>query len=254
MNRPDDPDRDLTRPIDPPPAPSSPPPSPPPPPPSAPAAPRTDPSARPPSFEQDPTVVSGWAEPGEHAHAVTPSGEGAPRSRGRRFRRGFVIWLVGAVVGFAAAFVVVALGTGDPTDGELAAEQRIAELEAELEQRDAQLADLEAQLAEAEAAAGAREEDIEAQRRALDERTEVLDEWAQTLAVREADVAEREAELAARQGQLEELRRQVEDASDVELPEVDLPDLDLPELPDVDDGLVDTIVERVLEQLREWFG
>jgi hypothetical protein len=111
--------------------------------------------------------------------------------------------LLGAVLGFALAFLVVALATGgDDTDADLVATQeQVDALEAELEARDATIADLEAQLAEAEAAAGERDEDIEAQRQALDDRSQSLDDREAALDARQDALDEREAAIVEREEQ-----------------------------------------------------
>ncbi len=157
-----------------------------------------------------------------------------PRRRGRLF----LLWLFGLVLGFVLAFVVIALATDDDAPvADADAQERIEALEAELEQRDAQISDLEARLTEAEAAAGDRDEDIEQQRQALEEQSEVLAEWQELLAQREADLDDREAALAERERALDE--------------QEDEPGIDLPE---IDDETVDGIVDRVLEQIRDWFN
>lgn len=154
-------------------------------------------------------------------------------SRGRTF----VIGLIGAVIGFAAAFVVVALFTpGTETD---VSDEQLAAMEAQLEDRDAQIADLEARVADAEALAGGREQDLDAQQRALDERAAALQEWSDALSDREAAVARREAAVAERE------------SSTDDSPPADNDGLDLPSL---DDEAVDTIVQRVLDGLRNLFN
>lgn len=167
-----------------------------------------------------------------------------PRSRAREA----MIGLGGALLGFVLAFVVVALGTsGDAPadDGQLAAAQeRIETLEAELAQRDAAVADLEAQrdeletrLAEAEVAAGEGAADVEAQRQALDERAAALDERAAAIEEREAALDQREAELG-----------DTPPADPAEPGEGLFPGDGLPEL---DGETADTIVDRIIEELRD---
>lgn len=173
----------------------------------------------------------------------------------RRWGKGAALVLLGIVLGFVAAFVVVALGTEDasPTAGPSeAAMQRIQALEAEVAERDATITDLEAQLEEAGAEAGQADEAIAAQREALDSRAEELDarasalnEREQALADRERAVEEREQQLAAREQELEE-----GGPSDGEEPSDEGGGLDLPEL---DDEQVEGIVDRVLDRIRELF-
>ena len=169
--------------------------------------------------------------------------EAEPPSQARRWLFG----LLGALLGFMLAFLVIAISTDDEGDGaELAGQERIEALETELAERDAQMEALQARLDEAEAAAGERDEDLEAQRQALDERAGALDE-------RSAALDEREAALDERETAIEERERDVTEPSPGGEPADpapgDGPPLD-DVLPDVDEQTVENIVERVLDRLR----
>ena len=176
-----------------------------------------------------------WQRERGAADPVQPPGR-PPRRRGRDIG----MWVFGAVIGFVVAFLVVALGTDEAADGDAAAASRIEALEADLDDRDAQIEELEARLAEAEAAAGDRAEDVQAQRDALDERAVALDGRAEALAEREEALDQRESDLADREAAVDE-------------PPAD-DDADNGGLPDIDSDDVDTVVDRVLEQLRDLFG
>lgn len=219
--------------------------------------------------EREPRILAyeqeTWEEepPAQPTAAAGPQGpddeEVEPRSKGREA----IIGLAGAIIGFILAFVVVALGTGgSPDDGQAtAAEERIAALEEELGERDAQLAEREAELAErdaaiteletrvadAEAAAGEGAAALESQRQALDQRAAALDERAAALDARETALEEREAEL----GQAPP--PDPGDAPAGEEPGAEQPgDGILPDdLPQIDGETAETIVERVIERIRE---
>jgi septal ring factor EnvC (AmiA/AmiB activator) len=209
-----------------------------------------------PTLRLDPTLGAGT--PGASPPGASPPGgpaarrdepdhtrSGAPRRRPpRRTGRDLLIGASAAIFGFLLAFVLVALGTSDPApDGELAAAQeRIRTLEAEVGERDARVGDLEARLAEAEAAAGDRAADVEAQRRALDDRAASLDERARNLDAREAALEERERAVAERE-------RRVAEAEG----EPPTGDPAPPGVPSIDEEAARSIVERVLEQIREVF-
>ncbi|MEX2550179.1 MAG: hypothetical protein WD638_08120 [Nitriliruptoraceae bacterium] len=206
---------------------------------------------------QDPTEVLGSVPPAgeDPAPPAAPGEDGEEEPPHNRLRE-IAIGLGGAVLGFALAFVIVALSTSG--EDELPADAGAAELEeaqATIDERDARVAELEAQLAEAEAAAGDRDEDLVAQREALDDRSTALDEREQALDEREAAVAAREAEVAAREEAVEQAE-QDSDAGEVDGGETDDGDdgdggIDLP---DVDDEEVSNAIERLLEQIRGLFG
>lgn len=245
MTNPEHPDPDPTRRIDPPDEPTQ----------SArptPGASDAEPTRRLDTPAQERTAWEGEAHPRPAGGDVTQTYDQTydeagppPDVPGRRRRHGFLWWLFGLVLGFVLAFLVVALATDDRPATDEAAQAQLEAMEAELEERDAQIAELEARLAEAEAAAGDRDADVEAQRQALDERAAALEEWQQALAEREAAIDEREAAVAERE-------REVEQRED-EQPE-QTEDSDGIELPDIDDEVVDNIVQRILDQLRDLFN
>ncbi len=179
-----------------------------------------------------------------------PPGEGDPHEQGldddeppKRPGRDTAFALGGLIVGVIIAFIVIALGSGDPVDEPAAPDEeleaRVEALEAELEERDAQISDLEAQLAEAEAAAGERDEDIAAQQEALDERATGLDQRAEQLDQREAALDEREAALEEREAEADE---PADDPDDPDDPTDEL----------VEDA--ETIIDEILERIRGLFG
>jgi hypothetical protein len=184
---------------------------------------------------------------------VAPEADQRPR-RGRDV----ALVLIGSVLGFLLAFLVVAWGTSgrdaEVAEPDPAQQERIEALEAELEGRDAQIADLESQLAEAEAAAGDRDADIEAQRQALDERTVALDQRASSLEDRAAALDRREAELDQRETQLDEREAALDDAETVPPPDDGSDGTDGGiDLPEIDTGEVENVIERILERLRDLF-
>lgn len=184
--------------------------------------------------------------------AATPYDEayGGPdgEDEGREPRRGRAVLLVllGLVIGFVAAFIVIALGSGDAStaeDPELATLQdENALLQAELDERDTRIADLEAQLDAADSAAGEQDAELQAQRDALDERANQLDDRASQLDDREDALDRREDELAEREAEPS--------------PEPQ-PDTDTGTEPDADPGEImedaEGIVDRILEGIRDLF-
>jgi hypothetical protein len=205
------------------------------------------------------------------------AGPAPVESSGRRRGRDVALLLVGSVLGFVLAFLIVAWSTsGDPaTEDEAAAagqaevaalEEQLTALEAERDEALARTGELEAQLAEAEAAAGERDEDVEAQRRALDERAGALDERATALDAREDQLEEREAALDDRDAALT-TREQDLDAREAALDEGETPTegdgggeeegddggIRLPELPEIDTEEAGNVVEQVLDWLRDLF-
>lgn len=212
----------------------------------------------------DPTHPVG-GRPVDETQVIRPGEEarpGAPRpgerdydpeaEAERRWPQYLIAGLVGVLIGFAFAFVVIAMGTSgqetDPTEA-TAAQERITALETELADREATIAEMEARLAEAEAAAGDRAEDVEAQRRALDERAAAMDERARALDEREMALDRRENEIAEREAAAEQPADQPDQPDDPG----EQPD-DGPGLPEFDPEQAENIVERVLERLRELFG
>jgi hypothetical protein len=207
-----------------------------------------------------------------------PAAEAAADGRGRRRGRDVTLLLVGSVLGFVLAFLIVAWSTsGEPaTDDEAAAaqqaeiaalEEQVGALEAERDEANARTDAREAQLAEAEAAAGARDEDVEAQRQALDERADALDGRASALDAREDQLDEREGALDDRSAALD-AREQELDARESALDAGEVPaegggtgdgdgeddgGIQLPQLPDIDTDEVGNVVERALDWLRDLF-
>jgi hypothetical protein len=226
------------------------------------------------------TTGAGEQPDGDSVDAVEV--EEQPR---RRRGRDVALLLVGSVLGFLLAFLVVAWSTsGEQTteDGDTAAlqeqvvalEEQLGALEAERDDALARTDDLEAQLAEAEAAAGVRDEDIEAQRQALDERAAALDDRAGAQDAREDQLDDRDAALNDRAAALDQ-REQELDAREQELDDAGTPTegggetepadgegggegdggggIDLPDLPEIDTDEVGNIVERALDWLRDLF-
>jgi len=222
---------------------------------------RVTPTDGPPrSRDDDPTAVMGSvpSETGESGPVTPPSDEeeAPPRNRLREV----VIGLGGAVLGFALAFVIVALSTSGAD--ELTGDGAVAELEdarATIAERDARVAELEAELAEAEAAAGDRDEDVAAQREALEDRSAALDQREQALEEREAAIADREAEVAAREEAVEQSEQEPEDggSGDPDPEDGGTPDDGgdgIVDLPDVDEEEVSNAIERLLDRIRGLFG
>ncbi len=168
------------------------------------------------------------AEAAEQPHETAPGEPG----RGRHGRGALVATgIMGLLVGVVAAFLLFALGTSDPTE-DMAAQERITELEIQLEEREAEIAELEARLAEAEAAAGERDADLEQQRDALEERSRVLDDRQQALDERQAALDDREATIADREARVREAE---EDGDGLEL----------------DEETARTIVDRIVDTIRD---
>jgi hypothetical protein len=208
-----------------------------------------------------------------------PTAGAAVAGRGTHRGRDVALLLVGSVLGFVLAFLVVAWSTsGDPASDDDAAvalqadndalEEQVGALEAERDEANARSDELEAQLAEAEAAAGQRDEDVEAQRQALDERAAALDERAAALDARETQLDEREAALDDRVAALDAREQDLaerEAALDTgEVPTEgdgggpadegdDGGGIQLPELPEIDTDGVGNVVEGVLDWLRDLF-
>jgi hypothetical protein len=182
----------------------------------------------------------------------------AAEPEGRR-GRDLAFGVGGLVLGFLIAVIVIALGTSDRTaGGEPADSERIQELEAGLAERDAAIGELEAQVAEAQAAAGATDADAEAQRQALDERAQALDarvdaidERSTALDQREAQLDQRQSELDQREADLAERERQTEQPADGGETDGDEDGEGL--LPDLDTEEVETIIDRLLDRIRELF-
>ena len=273
---------------------AAPPPAPPGPAPTGPLP--SDPSQPPPSDPSetaslDPTRAleepwEGTAHPattGSHATDADPTlddrqepaAAAAEDGRGRRRGRDVALLLVGSVLGFVLAFLIVAWSTsGEPaTDDEAAAarqaeidalEEQVGALEAERDEANARTDALEAQLAEAEAAVGARDEDVEAQRQALDERADALDGRASALDTREGQLDEREGALDDRSAALDAREQELDDR-EAALDAGEVPaeggdgdgeddgGIQLPELPDIDTDEVGNVVERALDWLRDLF-
>lgn len=187
--------------------------------------------------------AGGAAQPGSSPSDPDSSGGG----------RKVLVGLLGAVIGFVLAFLVIALTTDEPQaadPGAGQAQERIDELETDLAARDLSIEELEAQLAEAEAAAGDSDADIEEQREALDERASALDQRADALDARETELDEREADLAEREQQAPTAPEPDESPDSDTDPESDSG----LNAPDIDEQEVENIVNRVLERLRELFN
>jgi hypothetical protein len=170
----------------------------------------------------------------------------------------------GLVLGFLIAVIVIALGTSDRTpEGEAAVgTERIEELEAGLAERDAAIAELEAQVAEAQAAAGASDADAEAQRQALDERAQALDDRVDAIDGRSTALDQREAELEQRQAELDQRERDLADREQQAEEPGDGGETDGGGdgddggeglLPDLDTEEVETIIDRLLDRIRDLF-
>lgn len=160
------------------------------------------------------------------------------RDRRRRVLRAAVIGLIGAVIGFGLAVLIVALTGDDDAGGDSTADLTSESLEADLRDRDARISELEAALAEARAASEGSDQDTDARNEALDERAAVLEEWSRDLSDREDDIARREAELDDRAGTGDEGDGSPADGG----------------AGIIDDEVVDGIVQRVLDQLRALFS
>ncbi len=210
--------------------------------------------------DDDPTAVLGSvsSEPGESDPATLPPDEEEEPQRNRL--RDIAIGLGGAVLGFALAFVIVALSTSGAD--ELTGEEAAVELEdaqATIAERDARVAELEAELAEAEAAAGDRDEDVVAQREALEDRSAALDQREQALEDLEAAIADREAEVAAREEAVDQAEQGGDSggAGDGDPGDGGTPDGGgdgIIDLPDVDEEEVSNAIERLLDRIRGLFG
>jgi hypothetical protein len=175
-----------------------------------------------------------------------------PSRRGRDA----IIGLAGLLLGVVLAFVLVALGTRTPgTDPETAdaaaLQERIAELEAQVDEQAAQVAGLEAQLADEDVATDQRAADLEAQRQAQEQRSAALDARAQALDEREAALDRRAAEPPPVAPPPPDAP--VTDPAPDEPPADEQPGGGLPSLPDIDTEQAETIIERVLEQIRDLF-
>ncbi len=229
-----------------------------------------------------PYATGSHAPDGDRTPDDTEAAAGAVEDgRGGRRGRDVALLLVGSVLGFVLAFLIVAWSTGgDPaTEDDAAAasqaeidalEEQVGALEAERDEASARSDELEAQLAEAEAAAGVRDEDVEAQRQALDERAGALDDRASALDAREDQLDEREGALDDRSGALD-AREQDLDAREEALEAGEVPaegdgggagdgngdgddgGFQLPDLPEIDTDEVGNVVERVLDWLRDLF-
>jgi len=208
-----------------------------------------------PHREQDPTAVLGSVPPesGETGYEGTRPEDDEEEPPHNRLRE-IAIGIGGAVLGFALAFVIVALSTSGAD--ELPADGGAAELEdaqATIAERDARIAELEAELAEAEAAAGDRDEDLAAQRAALEDRSVALDDREQALDEQEAALAAREADVSAREEAVEQAE-QDSDAGEVDEGETGDGDDGGIDLPAVDDEEVSNAIEQLLERIRGLFG
>jgi hypothetical protein len=191
----------------------------------------------------DPRAASADAR---YEDAEEPAGA-APDEPGRDRRRDLAFGAGGLLLGFLLAFVIIALGTNDRGDGGVAAaDERVEELEFELEERDARIGALEAQVAEAEAAAGESDADIEAQRQALEERSQALDDRVDRIDERSMALDRREAELDDREQALAEREQQADEPTDGDGENGGL-------LPDLDTEEVETFIERILERIRDLF-
>ncbi|HSK23763.1 MAG TPA: hypothetical protein VK906_11330 [Egicoccus sp.] len=212
------------------------------------------------------STTSGYDRPDPEADAAAAEAERiAEEERRERRKRDLLLGLVGALVGFLLAFVIVALSTDDGEGGEVvAADERVGALESDLGERDARIEELEAQLAEAEAAAGDRDEDVAAQQQALDERSAALDERNEQADQRGERLDERERALNEREQQLDQREQAIEqrESESGDAPAEGDPPADgdgggvnLPDLPDVPSGEeVDNFVESVLDRIRNLFG
>ncbi len=208
---------------------------------------------------EDPTAVLGSvsSDPGESDPYTLPPDPDEEPLRNRL--REIVIGLGGAVLGFALAFVIVALSTSgaDELTGDEAAVE-LEEAQATIAERDARVAELEAQLAEAEAAAGDRDEDLVAQLEALEERSSALDQREEALADLEAAIADRDAEVAAREEAVEQAEQEgvTGGSGDGDPGDGGTPDGDggMIDLPDVDEEEVSNAIERLLDRIRGLFG
>jgi hypothetical protein len=175
-----------------------------------------------------------------------------PDEPGRDRRRDLAFGAGGLLLGFLLAFLVIALGTSDRGDGEVAAaDERVEELEFELEERDARISALEAQVAEAEAAAGESDADVEAQRQALEERSQALDDRVDRIDERSLALDRREAELDEREQALAEREQQVDEPADGDGADTDGDNGGL--LPELDTDEVETFIDRILERIRDLF-
>jgi hypothetical protein len=193
----------------------------------------------------DPNRPSGdaWQDDTEDPAGAPPDEPERDRRRDLAFGAG------GLLLGFLLAFLVIALGTSDRGDGDVAAaDERVEELEFELEERDARVSALEAQVAEAEAAAGESDADIEAQRQALEERSQALDERVDRIDERSMALDRREAELDEREQALAEREQQADEPADGD-GEGENGGL----LPDLDTDEVETFIDRILERIRDLF-
>jgi hypothetical protein len=168
-------------------------------------------------------------------------------------RRDLAFGAGGLLLGFLLAFLIIALGTSDRGDGEVAAaDERVEELEFELEERDARIGALEAQVAEAEAAAGESDADIEAQRQALEERSQALDDRVDRIDERSLALDRREAELDEREQTLAEREQQADEPADGD-GDADPDGENGGLLPDLDTDEVETFIDRILERIRDLF-
>ena len=203
----------------------------------------TDPTRRIPAQPDpdDPHSASGAPHRGgaDDTWSAPGTGDGEPPEQPTSGRRSTAMLVLGAVLGAIITVFVIALGTSSP-EPEPAADAEIASLQAELDDRDAQLAERDAEIAELRARLEGEDADAAARAAELDERRDALDERATSLDERAAELDRREAELDAREA---EIRRDEEGTDPVDDPDDD----DLSEE-------VDTIVERVLEEIRQLFG
>ena len=203
------------------------------------------------SYEHDPQAA-GEQEPLAEEPVADEPGPADPEPRRGR---DVAMAVIGALVGFILAFVIVALGTGeadgvDPAEVEAqiaALEAEVSALEDELEARDEQLDELAAERDEAleEAVEGADE---------LEERQEALLERERDVEERTAELNEREAELDARAEELDAREAAIAEQEDgAPPPEADDENGELP-LPDVDGEAAEGFVDRVLDGIRDLFG
>lgn len=202
---------------------------------------------------EDPYASTAYAED-------QPAEEDSGQRTSRSGWRSALLVLVGVVVGFVAALVVVALFGGDTGDTEAveARDARIAELQTALEEAESEnaaLADaLEQREEELEAALDAADsatDDIEAQQEALSERAETLDEREETLEERAEALDQREQALDQGEQQPAEGGEDDADPAPAEDSGV-LPDTDI-DLPDLDEEDAEALVDRVIDRLRELF-
>jgi hypothetical protein len=187
-------------------------------------------------------------EPGLEDDEVVVADEEEPeRNRGRDW----AIGLGGVVVGVLLAVIVAFLAGGDdPLDGEAAAAEQVAALEAERDELTARNEALEAQLVEAEAAAGRTDDDLAAQRSALDDRAGALDDRADALDDREAALNDRERSLDERESALAERERQAPgDGGGDDGGDGGVEDL----IPDVDADDVEGFFDRLVDRIRDLF-